>query len=81
MNKPNPIQRSVDELIGKELHDGRGIEEIVDRFKNRVVVHALQICDGNQSHAALLLKTHRNNVVHWIHKYDLDPHYPEQVKP
>lgn len=81
MNKPNPIQRSVDELIAKELHDGRSIEEIVDRFKNRVVVHALQICDGNQTHAAALLKTHRNNVVHWINKYDLNPHYPEQVKP
>lgn len=77
MSKPTIVQKSVIELIDKELNEGRGVEEIVDRFKNCVVARLLELTDGNQSQAAILGKTHRNNIVNWIHRYNLNPHYPQ----
>lgn len=64
-------QQSVDDLIGKELADGRGIEAIMQRFQNCVIVKALELTDGNQTQAAALLKTHRNNLVRWIHENNI----------
>lgn len=47
-------QKSVTELIEKELEDGRGIEAIVERFHLSVVVHALNMTNGNQTEAACI---------------------------
>lgn len=71
-------QQSVAELIDKELLAGRGIEAIMGRFQNSVIVHALHVKEGNVSRAAVLLKTHRNNVIRWmkeagIHRSQDDP--------
>lgn len=63
------MQPAVLKLIDKELQDGRGLHEIVERFRNCVMVRALNICSGNRSHAAELLKTHRNTVTQWTRKY------------
>lgn len=69
-------QKSVTELIEKELKDGRGIEAIVERCHLSVVVHALNMTHGNQSQAARLLKTHRNNLVRWIQEAKIQHRYP-----
>ena len=65
-------QASVLQLIEKELRDGRSAEEIVRRFRNCVMIRALELCDWNQLRAAALLKTHRNNLVRWIQEYKLE---------
>lgn len=73
-------QSSVTELIDKELKEGRGIEAIMERFHNSVIVHALNATKGNQSRAAVLLKTHRNNLVRWMKEEGIDAHFPEGTK-
>jgi DNA-binding NtrC family response regulator len=68
-----PIQqRSVEELIDRNLLDHkRGIDEIMDRFRNTIVVRALTLCDGNQTEACRILKTHRSNLERWMREAGL----------
>jgi DNA-binding NtrC family response regulator len=69
---PPVQQRSVDELIERNivLHQ-RGMDEIWLRFRNTVIVKALQICDGNASHAAIMLKIHRNTLGRWMRQANI----------
>ena len=70
-DKPRVAQKSVQELIDKELDEGRGIHDIVYRFRNCVIVRALERCQNNQVHAAELIKTHRNTVSKWVRFHGL----------
>jgi DNA-binding NtrC family response regulator len=65
-------QQSVRELIEQYLDEGVGLEDMVKRFRNSVVVHAMARSNGNQVHAAKLLKTHRNNLVRWLNEFQID---------
>jgi DNA-binding NtrC family response regulator len=78
MNIPAVQQRSVEELIDRNLLDHhRSMDEIMDRFQNTVVVRALAHCDGNISRTALLLQAHRSTLIHWMEKYGLRGDTPE----
>jgi DNA-binding NtrC family response regulator len=66
---------TVADYIEKALLEGKGVEEILMRFKNSVIVHALTLREGNVSQAAVLLKTHRNNLVRWIHENRLSEQF------
>ena len=61
-------QASVAKLIDKELLEGKGMDAIMERFQNSVLVHALNLRGGNISQTAVLLKTHRNNVIRWMNE-------------
>lgn len=75
MAKPKVVQQSVVELIDKEIADGRGMENIVERFKNCVLTRALEMTEGNKCGAAKLLKCHRNNIQRWIDEFGLHEQY------
>jgi DNA-binding NtrC family response regulator len=77
---PPVQQRSVEELIDLNLlTHGRGIDEILSRFKNTVIVRALALKGGNASQAAELLKTHRTSLIRWMKEYGLiEPGNEEQ---
>lgn len=66
MSKPAVAQQSVQELIDKELNEGRSIHDIVERFRNCVMVRALELNNQNQVKAAKLMKVHRNTVSRWL---------------
>jgi DNA-binding NtrC family response regulator len=68
-------QKSVEELIDKELYEGRGADEILDRFRNCVVVRALNIKEGNITKTAEMLKCHRNTLTHWMDEGKISLHY------
>lgn len=68
-------QQSVKELIDKEIGEGRGIDNIVERFKNCVLTRALEMSEGNKTSAAKLLKCHRNNIQRWIDEFGLHEQY------
>jgi DNA-binding NtrC family response regulator len=63
--------KNVAELIDKFIGDGVGMDQIMLRFRNSVVVRALTLTEGNVSRAAVLLKTHRNNVYDWLREYKM----------
>lgn len=64
-------QKSVEELILQEIADGRGIENILFRFRNSVIIGALNQANGNVTHASELLKCHRNNLHRWMREADM----------
>lgn len=68
---------SVRELIGSALSKGQSVEEIMERFQHSVIVYALEQTKGNISQAAALLKTHRNNLIRWMHEAGIDKHFPD----
>ena len=68
-------QQSVEDLIVKELNEGRGYRAIIERFQNSVVVGALTLTHGNVTRAAVLLKVHRNNLIRWMRMSGLDRHF------
>lgn len=77
MNTPTVIQASVRRLITKELIiDQRGIDTILERFKNCVIVCALRHTRGNVTMAARLLKTSRNNLMRWMAESGIDRYFP-----
>ena len=67
--------KNVAQLIDKFIGDGVGIDNIMLRFRNSVIVHALTLTEGNVTRAALLLKTHRNNLERWLKEYRLEEEY------
>lgn len=75
MAKRKVVQQSVAELIDKEIGDGRGIDNIVERFKNCVLTRAMEMTEGNKCGAAKLLKCHRNSIQNWIDQYGLHEEY------
>jgi DNA-binding NtrC family response regulator len=68
-----PIQqRSVEELIDRNLLEHkRGMGEILDRFQNTVVIRALELRQGNITHAAAMLQVTRTTLVAWMDKFGL----------
>ena len=64
-------QRSVAELIDKHLAEQHGVEEITRRFRNSVIVRALEKANGNVTHAAKLLRVHRNSIQRWKKFYEV----------
>lgn len=73
MAKIPPVQqRSVEDLIDINLlNHKRSIDEILDRFRNTVVVRALHLSDGNITDAARLLQAHRSTLVRWMDQFGL----------
>lgn len=65
-------QQSVKELIDKHLDEGDTYYEIIDRFSNSLVVHALAKTHGNISQAAKVLGIHRHNVERFMTKFKID---------
>lgn len=63
---PNIQQRSVEQLIERNLliHN-RGVNEILDRFRNTVIIKALDLCSGNVARAAKMLKISENELQAW----------------
>jgi DNA-binding NtrC family response regulator len=58
--------KNVAELIDKFVGDGVGIDSMMLRFRNSVIVRALTLTSGNITHAAAMLKTHRSNLERWL---------------
>ena|ERR1700756_457855 len=65
-------QKSVREWIDIYFANNHSMQEILDRFKNTVLFHALVRCEGNISKAAVLLHTHRNTIQRWMNRFHLD---------
>ena len=63
--------KNVAELIEKFIEDGLGIDDIMLRFRNSVIVHAMTLTEGNVTHAARVLKTGRENMYRWIKEYEV----------
>jgi DNA-binding NtrC family response regulator len=71
-NIPAIQQRSVEELIDRNLlHHKRSMDEIMDRFRNSVIVRALAIHAGNITRTAQTLKTNRTTLVRWMDQFGL----------
>jgi DNA-binding NtrC family response regulator len=69
---PPVQQRSIEELIDRNLLEHkRGMDEIMDRFQNTVIVRALALKAGNVSQTAVLLQVTRTTLVRWMDKYNL----------
>lgn len=68
-------QQSVEDLILKEIDEGKGYQAITERFHNSVIVGALTRTRGNVSRAAILLKVHRNNLIRWMRESGIDRHF------
>ena len=49
----------------------RSIDEIMDRFRNTVLVRALAIKGGNITQTAAMLKVHRNTLLRWLNEFGL----------
>lgn len=66
-NLPAIQQRSIEELIERNLvlHQ-RSMNEIWIRFRNTVIVKALDLSKGNASKASQMLKVHRNTFGKWM---------------
>ena len=72
MNLPVVQQHSVEELIDRNLLEHkRSMDEIMDRFRNTVIVRALAIHTGNISRTAVTLKTNRTTLVRWMDEFGL----------
>ena len=79
MNKlPSLKNATVADYIDKALREGKGMEEILLRFKNSVIVRALELQEGNVSQSAILLKTARNNLIRWMQEYRIAEQAPNQ---
>jgi len=63
--------KSVAECIDKYLESGLGVEEMLDLFRNSVMVHALSLTHGNVSKCAEMLKIHRNSCQRWMTEFHL----------
>lgn len=69
---PTVKQRSVQELIDVHiLHHKRSIDQILDRFRNTVIVRALGINEGNISKTADMLQMNRTTLVRWMDEFGL----------
>lgn len=67
--------KSVAQLIDKFVGDGVGIDSMMVRFRNSVIVHVLAQTDGNISHAARVLKTGRESIYRWLREYKIEEDY------
>ena len=67
---------TVADLIDKEFRERRGMDEIVMRFTNSLIVRALTLQEGNVSHAAILLNIDRNELVRWMLESGIAKHFP-----
>lgn len=69
---PAVQQKSVEELIDVNLlQHKRSADEILDRFRNTVIVRALALSDGNITDAARLLQVNRTTLVRWMDQFGL----------
>lgn len=65
-------QRSIQDLIDKNLMEHRrGIDEMMARFRNTIIVRALAITGGNITKTAELLRTTRTTLVRWMDEFNL----------
>lgn len=71
-NIPLVQQRSVEELIDRNiLEHKRSMDEIVNRFRNTVIVRALSINGGSITRTAKMLKTNRTSLVRWMDEFGI----------
>jgi len=70
-------QQSVEALILKELGEKRGLDEIMERFKNSVVVATLTRTNGNIKSAALILKMRHDTLRDYMKESDILQHFPD----
>jgi DNA-binding NtrC family response regulator len=72
MNIPEVQQRSVEQLIDWNIHHHhRRLDEIVDRFRNTVIVRALGLNHGNIVHTANILGLEQMELKRWMDKYGI----------
>lgn len=73
-NMTPPVQQhSVEELIDRNLLEHkRSVDEIIDRFKNTVIVRALALNNGNITKTAEMLQANRTSLVRWMDEYGLN---------
>lgn len=65
--------KSVRQLIDHNLlKRGRSAHEILDRFRNSLVVRALRLQDGNIRSTALLLKVSPKILKRWMREAGID---------
>lgn len=62
-------QKSIAELIDQFIDQGNGIDDMMLRFRNSVIVRAMTLTEGNITHAARSLKTGRENLYRWLEEY------------
>jgi DNA-binding NtrC family response regulator len=69
---PKVQQRSVEALIDLNLiKHRRSGEEIMDGFRNTLIVRALALNAGNISQTAIMLQVNRTLLIRWMRKYGL----------
>lgn len=72
MNTPLVQQRSVVELIDRSIQlYRRRLDEIVDRFRNTVIVRALELNRGNIVHTSNVLGIDTMELKRWMDKYGI----------
>lgn len=72
MNLPIVQQHSVEELIDRNLVEHkRSMDEIINRFRNTVIVRALALNGGNITQTAHQLQTDRTTLVRWMDEFGL----------
>jgi DNA-binding NtrC family response regulator len=60
-------------MSAKELNTEQdGLKDIIESYERDLIVDALKITFGNQSHAAKLLKTTKRIFSYKVHKYDIN---------
>jgi hypothetical protein len=69
---PKVKQQSVRDLIDKEIvFERRGIEDVMLRFRNAILVRVLTLNDGNIPQTAKMLDTADENVRRWMREAGL----------
>jgi DNA-binding NtrC family response regulator len=72
VNTPLVQQRSVVELIDRSIQlYRRRLDEIVDRFRNTVIVRALELNRGNIVHTSNVLGIDTMELKRWMDKYGI----------
>jgi DNA-binding NtrC family response regulator len=69
---PQIRQYSVEQLIDRNIQDHhRNLEEMVDRFRNTVIVQALALNHGNLVHTLNVLGISIVKLKNWIDKHGI----------
>lgn len=75
---PEVRPKSVRELIDHNLLvRERSAPEILDRFRNSLVVRALKLSKGNRTHAARLLQISDKTFHHWMREANISTNLEE----
>jgi transcriptional regulator with PAS, ATPase and Fis domain len=71
LNLPAIRQFSVQELIDRNIDEHhRSLEEMMDRFRNTIIVRVLGKTKGNISQSAKVLRVSRLTLTNWMDRYN-----------